>query len=169
VRTCSSCAVSKPKSDFRPRSRGGLDSYCVPCRNAKNRESYARHAKSRGAKNRARWAEKRYAYPAYQSQWNKDNREKLSYANHVHKLKRVYGMSVDLYEEMLRVQGGGCAICGDKDPRRKHSKWFAVDHDHTTNKVRALLCHNCNRGIGCLREDPVRLRQAASYLESFGK
>lgn len=39
-----------------------------------------------------------------------------------------------------------------------------VDHDHTTNKVRALLCQNCNAMIGLGGDNPDRLRAAAAYL-----
>jgi len=42
---------------------------------------------------------------------------------------------------------------------------FNVDHDHKTKKVRGLLCFGCNTGIGCLRDNPSRLRSAADYLE----
>ncbi len=46
-----------------------------------------------------------------------------------------------------------------------HEAKLMVDHDHTTGEVRGLLCHNCNRAIGLLREDPERLRRAIEYLE----
>jgi len=75
-------------------------------------------------------------------------------------------MTPEQYDAMLVAQGGGCAICGTKEPGRKKGV-FAVDHDHITGKVRALLCTNCNIGIGNLGDDPVRLRTAADYLESF--
>ena len=39
-----------------------------------------------------------------------------------------------------------------------------IKHDHATGKVRALLCPGCNNGMGCFKDDPVRLQKAISYL-----
>jgi hypothetical protein len=42
---------------------------------------------------------------------------------------------------------------------------MCVDHDHETNRVRALLHDRCNRMLGCARDNPEVLRRAAAYLE----
>lgn len=67
---------------------------------------------------------------------------------------------------MYEAQGGVCAICrkpadpyGVRAASRLH-----VDHDHLTGAVRALLCNNCNRGIGYLADSPELLRAAADYI-----
>ena len=79
------------------------------------------------------------------------------------KFKRHYGISLEQYDEMLENQGGGCAICGTTKPSER-TKYFAVDHCHSTSKVRGLLCSKCNRGLGLFNDKPERLKAAAKYL-----
>ena len=50
-----------------------------------------------------------------------------------------------------------CVICGSKEK-------LVVDHDHKENKIRGMLCHHCNRGLGHFRDDPMLLEFAAQYL-----
>jgi hypothetical protein len=44
---------------------------------------------------------------------------------------------------------------------------FHVDHCHETGKIRGLLCHSCNTGIGKLGDNLEGLQKAVSYLERF--
>jgi hypothetical protein len=46
----------------------------------------------------------------------------------------------DRYDDLLALQGGGCAICGAKPGTRR----LHIDHDHRTMTLRGLLCHRCN-------------------------
>jgi hypothetical protein len=76
---------------------------------------------------------------------------------------RRHGISLQQYESLLRKQNGCCALCL-RVPKR-----FCIDHDHSTNIVRGLLCDGCNGGIGQLGDDIAGLRRALSYLESVSK
>ena len=84
-------------------------------------------------------------------------------------LQRKYGVSLGVYRAMWIGQHGECAVCGNPETATQGGrvKRLAVDHNHQTGEVRALLCSNCNVGIGSLSDSPVHLRQAALYLESF--
>ncbi len=62
---------------------------------------------------------------------------------------------------MLSRQDGVCAICGDPPGARA----LAVDHDHTTNQVRALLCTRCNTALGSARDDAEILSRMIDYLK----
>lgn len=73
---------------------------------------------------------------------------------------RTYGITTEEYEDMYLAVTGHCQICGE------YWDILAVDHDHETGKVRGLLCQQCNRGIGIFQDDPIRVRQALTYLQA---
>lgn len=78
-------------------------------------------------------------------------------------LKRKYGLTVADYEAMLVAQNGCCAICAGNKPYGRGNRWH-VDHDHTSGKVRGLLCSRCNTAIGLLQDSPVVAQAAVEYL-----
>jgi hypothetical protein len=45
---------------------------------------------------------------------------------------------------------------------------LAVDHDHETGQVRALLCSTCNIMIGHAQDDVSILARAIQYLSEWG-
>ena len=82
------------------------------------------------------------------------------------KLKAVYGITVDEFNQMLENQNFVCAICGN--PESKDQR-LSVDHDHETKEVRGLLCFACNAGIGFLQDSSIILDKARQYLFEKGK
>lgn len=76
---------------------------------------------------------------------------------------RQYGIKKAEYDEMLLSQAGVCAICHQPTNHKKHKR-LSVDHDHATGKVRGLLCHTCNVGLGAFKDDVARLTAAIAYL-----
>ena len=63
---------------------------------------------------------------------------------------------------MLESQNGICAICGNLETIQKSH--LSVDHDHKTNKVRGLLCRECNRALGGFKDNRILLQSAINYL-----
>lgn len=96
--------------------------------------------------------------------WRARNPGKDSEAAKRYHFKRAYGMTLDDYYDMLEDQLYKCAIC-NLDIDKHDREVFDVDHDHKTGKVRALLCHRCNKGLGCFDDDIQRLKWAVDYLE----
>jgi hypothetical protein len=76
---------------------------------------------------------------------------------------RLYGMTKEHFENTLKKQNGKCKICCSTSPGK--GNYFAVDHCHTTGKIRGLLCNNCNLALGLMGDDPKLLQDAAKYLE----
>jgi len=79
-----------------------------------------------------------------------------------HKVKQ-YNLTPEEYLELKQSQDCKCKICGKEEKNNK--KALAIDHCHTTGKVRGLLCDTCNRGIGYLKDDISILKKAIEYLK----
>lgn len=96
--------------------------------------------------------------------WYAANAEKASERKRRAYLKKAYGFTLADYDALLTAQGGGCAICGCKEPGG-HGTWH-VDADHSTKpaKVRGLLCSEHNLGLGKFNHDPALLLKAVDYL-----
>lgn len=91
---------------------------------------------------------------------------------HAHYIKQrkwqAAGVDATRYQEMLLEQGGVCAICAQPerapDKASGKTKDLAIDHDHATGAIRALLCSNCNRGLGLFNDDDGLLAKAQTYV-----
>lgn len=99
--------------------------------------------------------------------WYYLNQDRADGRKRVRELDK-YGITLQDYEDMLRAQGGVCAICGGVESNPKFNR-LSVDHCHDTGAVRGLLCNRCNRALGLLNDDAILLRKAISYLRRGGK
>lgn len=75
---------------------------------------------------------------------------------------KLYRIRMEDFDKMYQEQNAKCKICYEDIPYR--GRKIAVDHCHTTGKVRGILCHHCNVGIGHLQEDIKILQKAIDYL-----
>jgi|WetSurMetagenome_2_1015567.scaffolds.fasta_scaffold29842_4 hypothetical protein len=130
-----------------------------------NREWFNEKMSNEREKNPNKWAK------YYKDQYLK---KKLKYGENL-SLKQccdARGITIDQYNTMYSDQNGTCAICHNPETRKGHKTnipmRLTIDHCHKTNKVRGLLCHNCNTGIGKLCDDPVRMIRAAKYVKEGG-
>lgn len=161
-------------------------------RNYKTTEKQRLYAKAYAAVNRekrkANDADRRLSDPEfakrqsdYGKKWRTENaahvkshdrqtylKEKASGKYRNDHLLRKYGIDLDQYYAMLALQEGGCAICGS-GPSGKSKDWLHVDHDHTTDQIRQLLCGECNTALGKFRDSSELLDKAAAYLRKHGK
>lgn len=101
--------------------------------------------------------EKKSGWPVLYRRGMKKSKTNDPGYNAEQKLKRRYGMTTEDYNTMLAKQKGKCAICG------KFRK-LVVDHCHTRNTVRGLLCNNCNAMLGHAGDDPGVLAAGMEYL-----
>ncbi|GAA3167552.1 hypothetical protein GCM10010531_20390 [Blastococcus jejuensis] len=183
---CTDCGAVRPASAFTrdKRRKDGLAFYCRDHARQRVRESklrrlgppQSRHRLDRVVPDGSKWcpdcdqikpfndfpgtranASGRHTYckPCHNAR-GRATLEKQGGSRSYH-LKRRYGITADDADQMLKHQGGLCAIC-------RAAPAVHVDHDHATGAVRALLCFNCNGGLGQFKDDPGVLRAAADYV-----
>lgn len=121
---------------------------------AKERAAYAKNKEHRCAKRRARNDHLRAARRVYVQQ----NKDKVASYYTAYRFRTTREQI-----SALRAAHPVCAICGGTNNGRP----LVIDHDHTTNQIRALLCSTCNWGLGHFRDNPALLSKAAMYLAHY--
>jgi hypothetical protein len=81
-----------------------------------------------------------------------------------------YGVCQYKHEDLLISSNYKCSICGKEetniDKRTNKTYTLSIDHCHKTNKVRGVLCSNCNTGLGSFKDNISNLNKAIEYLKN---
>jgi hypothetical protein len=127
---------------------------------ARNPEKVKEQSKRSKAKQRAANPEK---FAQRNKNWRIKNADKLRW----YEVSRKFGISQAEYSDLYESQNGVCAICRNPETATRNGvvRALAVDHCHSSGRIRGLLCSNCNTGIGKLKDDPNVIRRAAEYLD----
>ena len=149
TKRCKDCDEILPVSMFHRKSGAsdGLQIRCKSCNSSKviewqrNSPKYREYWEERDRKNRDRYSEEWYRYKSGK-----------------------YKCTVEELKKLVEDSGEVCAICGEFT-----TMYLAIDHDHSTGKVRGLLCTRCNTGLGLFKENIDRLRSAILYLETHSE
>jgi hypothetical protein len=154
VKRCPRCQITKAVECF-AKSRyhlSGFKSYCKEC----NRE-WSRKWEKAQPKDGAHHQKKIKRAAVWYAENGEYARKRISeYA-----LVKKYGITVDQRDRMVEEQDGKCLICSAVfDEKNKPN----VDHCHATGVVRGILCNQCNKGLGCFRDDTESMSKAISYL-----
>jgi hypothetical protein len=80
------------------------------------------------------------------------------------KLWTKYQVTLEQWQAQFDKQGGRCAGCM-KVFGTERSNIPCVDHDHETGEFRGLLCHECNRALGLLKDSITTLQTLVLYLQ----
>jgi hypothetical protein len=149
-------ARGKEPREYQPTTKEALPHGMKRCADCRGVLPLADFVRNQGSKDGAG----SYCRPCQNKRVNESRQRVHGGSRHYH-LKRRYGIGADEVDAMIKAQFGVCPIC---------LTWLAstrahVDHDHLTGEVRAVLCFNCNGGLGQFRDQPDALRRAAAYVE----
>ena len=142
---CPCCKQVKDIDKFHKetRAKDGHKVYCKICQAEKQRDYIKRNTKERSVKAKTYYEDKLRAL----------------------QFKRLYNLTLTEYEDIVKKQNNKCKICLT-DFSLLSRKNIHVDHDHSSGKVRGLLCARCNRVLGLLEESSRILYGMIQYLES---
>lgn len=102
--------------------------------------------------------------PEYYREKSKESGKRRSKRGYF--ILRRYGLTLAQFNDLAEKQGGVCAICGElPHGNSPKSSVLHVDHDHTTGKVRGLLCGPCNRVLGIVQKRNI-LKKIEVYIEN---
>ena len=111
-----------------------------------------------------RWCETSFTPKAPSEHYCSDNCSAQGLADaYIH---REYNISLEDYRDLFISQKGKCYICDSEGftISDRSNVDLVIDHDHLTGKVRGLLCHNCNRALGLLKDNLSYIEKAKEYL-----
>jgi hypothetical protein len=114
----------------------------------------------------------RKKYPEKEAQWVRDNRERCCIAALRGRAKKLYGISLDKFAAIHEMAlTGACEICGRSPTReeRNGKRRLHIDHPKGERRMRGLLCHHCNTGLGAFQDDIKILQAAINYLIADSK
>lgn len=157
MKECSKCNKEQPLSSFgvfKSKGKEYLRGRCNTCRS--NMEKKARKENLEVFKERDR---KKYIKAV------KKDKEGLAAKYKNTRLKKMYGVTLQEFEDMALKLNYKCEICKQKN---KVHKDLVIDHNHNTGGVRGLLCSQCNSALGLLKDSPEVLSEALKYLLERG-
>ena len=160
-KTCTKCCIKYPLTAeffYRDRSRkDGLRSRCKKCVNElKRKEKIKGMCDYCGKKFEGTIRKVFCSKICYQKSYNR----KIAKQQQKSHLLKTYGISKETFDEIfIYIQKRKCMICG------KSLEKYHVDHDHKTGEFRGLLCGNCNRGLGCFKDNLFIVFRAVEYLK----
>ena len=189
-RVCGEPLTEKNWYWYHNKSRKGINLVCKTCWCKRKKDLWKKHHYNIGKNNpnyQGGKNENQYKHDYYlkhknkcalqSKDWRLNHRLRSNELNRNSKLKhpetarngnykRKYGITLEEYNSILLKQNGKCAICENDKVGRNRTKYFIIDHDHKTNKVRGLLCDQCNKGLGHFKDSKELLLKATKYLES---
>lgn len=145
------------------------DGRCKACMRDKYKEYKEENNEKLKEKNKRNNAKRVNKDPSrdYKKEYQ-DKKERHGKLYSLHKQCKMHKMELQDYFDMVTAQDNKCAICGNEETRicgvSKDVNRLCIDHCHTTKKVRSLLCHSCNTGIGKFKESEELLMKAIEYL-----
>jgi len=173
MRRCTKCKIEKDENCFyRIKNTNYFQSDCKECRK-KSVLEYRKNNPNKVKEYTSKY-NKSPKYREYHKKWDKINKDKRTeyrrrWVNKYpekelnSRLLYQFGITIEKYKQMLKIQNNVCAICGQKSKIKR----LCIDHCHKTNIIRGLLCDSCNKGLGDFKDNIKYIKSAIKYLQKY--
>ena len=163
IRACYKCKTTFTEENCSASTFKSGMGLCYGCQKIKSADYYKRNRDAQIEKSKKYFEEhpelvKKYADRQKQKYQKLTDEQKRTCGSTASYRKYYLGVSPEKFDAMLISQDGRCEICND--PLHK----TCLDHNHTTKKVRDILCDNCNKLLGHAKEKIDILVSAIQYL-----
>lgn len=141
---------------------------CKTCSQTKNIDAFPKCGEHKG-KPQYRWECTKCSVDKDRNKRHSDDtyNARVKKRNYEWRLRSAYKMTPDDKHAIFVEQNESCKICEKKFEKESDAH---VDHIHdATQRVRALLCPNCNRMLGMAKDNPSILRRGADYIEMYAQ
>lgn len=139
---CSTCGIIMELDRFQPQKNSlGCRASCKYCRHIYDSKRLGRKVLEK------------------EDYWHRmdEDREERGY---IKQAMRLYQVPMDTILELRKIEH--CNICGKST--EEAGKRLCIDHEHSTNKIRGVLCNHCNSGLGHFLDSTEFLEKAIHYL-----
>jgi hypothetical protein len=164
MKSCNRCEEQKDISEFYKNSHAsdGLKSICKSCTSKKAKEYYDNNPDKIKELSRKSYLRDKDIISA-RSKENWKNNESRRKKNRL----KPYNITQEELDLLLLNSDYKCNLCGvsREDHYELYKKDLHIDHCHTTQQVRGILCHSCNLGLGYFKDDKNLLSKAITYLK----
>lgn len=172
---CRDCKEIKPFSEFykKKESKDKLTYECKKCWCKKTKILREKNPEKIKETNKKQYIKNREIRIKKQKEWSLNNSDKILQAkkrrleknpeyNHRFTIKK-HKITIEYFNKMWIGQFGKCWICSTKFNKKSDAK---IDHCHTKNIVRGLLCSSCNTALGLVKENETTLKIMIEYIKS---
>lgn len=156
MKTCIDCNKEKDLDNFYKQhtTQDGYRSICKSCANLKvkqwEKENPAKIKETRKKRNKSLYVPK-------DAPVGRPTQERSK--------SKIYGVYREDIKDWFN-ENNKCEICKIEMVIGKSNIGMCIDHNHSTNVFRGLLCKRCNLLLGCARDNITILQEAIQYLET---
>lgn len=183
IKHCPKCKMDYPRTAeyfYKDKSRkDGFDSWCKRCQCIRQKEygqrpevknHYKEYYKARDQKPEIKIHHREYRKKYRENSENRirENERIKKWAHskigRISRIKKNYNITNEQAVRLIEKQDKNiCEMCNGNNSDKKR---LGIDHNHTSGKIRGVLCFDCNTRLGIL-ENKKFVAKAKIYLEKY--